>query len=234
MLKLLLAASLFAGCTSESPVARLADLPTPRVVGTNSNLAIEYDTSVDCFTLAPEVTATIDGQPVPVSDITRGGWNDVNAFNGKDCVGIGFSFANLFDTNEAVTSIELADGESTWKLDIQGLAPSSWSIQTPPNVIEGGDVTVAFEPALPGVGVNFISVTPNTNSMPPFVQAPIGNTARITAGFWDGQAQHGSQLEATVDVELGPLPAQRCSGPQSCSFTTDTPSPANHVTIAIP
>src|SRR5450631_1705757 len=115
MLKMLFLASFVAGCTtSGSTVARLADLPSPRVSGTNSSLSIEYDTSVDCFTLAPEVTATIDGQAVA---ITGGGWSNSNAFNGKDCMGIGGTFVNLFDTNEAVTSIVLADGQSTWNLD---------------------------------------------------------------------------------------------------------------------
>lgn len=229
MLKMLIFAAFVAGCTSGSSVARLADLPSPRVVGTNTSLGIEYDTSVGCFTLAPEVTATIDGQSVAIT----GGGSSGGAFDGKDCSGIGGTFANLFGTNEAVTSIVLADGESTWNLDIQGLAPSSWSIQTPTTVTEGGDVAVAYEPALPGVGVNLIDVSPDGGI--PFSQAPTGNTAHIPAGYWtqSDHAQPGSQLQGAIDVELGPLPVQ-CSGPQSCSFTTTTPNPANRTTIAIP
>jgi hypothetical protein len=229
MLKLLLAASLFAGCTSQSSVARLADLPNPHVVGTEQSLGIEYDTSVDCFTLAQGVTLTIDG--VLVGDITGGGWTDGSAFDGKDCMGNGLTFSNLFDAKEAVTSIVLADGESTWNLDIQGLAPNSWSIQTPATVSEGGDVTVGLLPALPGVGVDSITIAPDLDV--PLVQTATNNTAHITPGYWS-QEQSGSQLSGTIEVELGPLPAQRCSGPQSCSFTTNTPNPANRVTISIP
>ena len=229
MLKLLLAASLFAGCTSQSSVARLADLPSPHVVGTESSLGIEYDTSVDCFTLASGVTVTIDG--TSVGDITGGGWTTGGAFGGKDCMGNGLTFTSLFDANEAVTSIVLADGESTWNLDIQGLAPNSWSIQTPAGVSEGGDVTVGLVPALPGVGVDSITITPDGDI--PLVQAATNNSAHITAGYWS-QAQSGSQLSGSIEVELGPLPAQRCSGPESCSFTTNTPNPAKRVTISIP
>ena len=228
MLKLLLVAS-FAGCTSGSSVARLADLPSPHVVGTESSLGIEYDTSVDCFTIAPGVTVTING--ASVGDITGGGWTDGSAFDGKDCMGNGLTFNSLFNANEAVTSIVLADGESTWNLDIQGLAPNSWSIQTPASVSEGGDVTVGLEPALPGVGVDSITISPDRDI--PFVQTATNNTAHITAGYWS-QAQSGGQLSGSIEVELGPLPAQRCSGPQSCSFTTNTPNPANRVTISIP
>jgi hypothetical protein len=146
-------------------------------------------------------------------------------------MGIGGTFSNLFDTNEAVTSIVLADGQSTWNLDIQGLAPGSWSIHTPAIVTEGSDVTVAFEPALPGVGVTMLDISPDSDI--PFSQAATGNTAHITAGYWSAQ-QPGSQLSAAIDVELGPLPAQRCSGPQSCSFTVNTPYPSNRTTISIP
>lgn len=227
MLKMMLLASFVAGCTSGSSVARLADLPSPRVSGTNTSLGIDYDTSVGCFSLAPEVTATVDGQPIAISG---GGSNNSNAFNGPECMGIGGTFSNLFDTNEAVTAIVLADGQSTWNLDIQGLAPSSWSIHTPATVTEGGDVTVAFEPALPGVGVTTIDISPDSDI--PFSQTATGNTAHIAAGYWS--AQPGSQLQAAIDVELGPLPAQRCSGPQSCSFTVNTPYPANRTTISIP
>ena len=227
MLKMLVLASLFAGCTSGSSVARLADLPSPRVFGTNTSLGIDYDTSVGCFSLAPEVTATIDGKPIAISG---SGANNSNVFNGPECMGMGGTFSDLFDTNEAVTSIVLADGESTWNIDIQGLAPASWTIHTPATVTQGSDVTVAFEPALPGVGVTLVDISPDTDI--PLSQPATGNTAHITAGYWPEQP--GTQLPAAIDVELGPLPAQRCSGPQSCSFTVYTPSPANRTTISIP
>lgn len=228
MVKMLLVTSFVAGCTtSGSSIARLADLPSPRVTGTASSLGIEYDTSVDCFTLAPEVTATFDGQPVAISG---GGSTDASAFDPKGCIGIGGTFTNVFDTNESVTSIVLADGQSTWKLDVQGLAPGSWSIHTPATVTEGSDVTVGFEPALVGVGVQMIDISPDSDI--PFSQAATGNTTHIPAGYWSSE-QPGSQLRGAIDVELGPLPVQ-CSGPQSCSFTTTTPYPANRTTISIP
>lgn len=228
MLKMLLLTSFLTGCTtSGNSVARLADLPSPRVFGTTSSLGIDYDTSVGCFTLAPEVTATIDGHPVAISG---GGSTETNAFNGKDCIGIGGTFTNLFDTNESVTSIVLADGQSTWNLDVQGLAPGSWSIHTPATVTEGSDVTVGFEPALAGVGVEMIDISPDRDI--PFSHAATGNTTHIAAGYWSAE-QPGSQLQGAIDVELGPLPVQ-CSGPQSCSFTTLTPNPANRTTISIP
>jgi hypothetical protein len=231
MLKLFLLASLVAGCTPDSPEARLADLPSPKVLGTNTGFTIEYDTKVNCFTLAPEVTAHVDGHAI--TEITRGGW--YNTYEGNHCTGISFNFPTPLDTNE-VTAIALADGDSTWNLDITGLAPSSWSVQTPAGVAEGSDVTITYQPAIPGVGIDFIYIAPDGVGISPFASAPTGNTAHIDAGYWSeyDQAPHGSQLQATILVELGPLPAQRCSGPQSCGFITDTPDPANRVTIAIP
>ena len=228
MFRILILAAFVAGCTtSGSSGARLADLPSPRVSGTNSSLSLDYDTSVACFALAPEVTATVDGQPIAIS---RGGANNSNFFNGNGCMGIGGTFENLFATKEAVTSIVLADGQSTWNLDIQGLAPGSWSIHTPANVTEGSDVTVAFEPALLGVGVTMIDILPDADIA--LSQTAIGNTAHIPAGYWS--ANPGAQLQAAIDVELGPLPAQRCSGPDSCSFTVNTPNSANRTTISVP
>ena len=100
---------------------------------------------------------------------------------------------------------------------------------------------------LPGYALGGYSVGESPVQMHASLPEVVGEVYRATGNvvlieqylsgrYWseDDQAPHGSQLQGTILVELGPLPAQRCSGPQSCGFITDAPDPANRVTIAIP
>lgn len=232
MLKSLAALALAAGagCTPSSPEARLADLPAPKLIGSSQGVGIDYDTHVDCFQLASQVTGTVDHHPMVAN---RGGWRSTAEHD--VCDGVSFSFPTPLDAN-TVTSIELADGESTWHVEVQGLAPRSWTVATPATVTEGSDVTVHVAPAVPNVAINFVYLEPNAVGIVPFAAAPTGDTVHIDAGYWSSydEAASGSTMKATIAVELGPLPSLRCEGPERCDFVTNTPDPGHPVTIVIP
>ena len=223
MLKLVALAALFAGCTTGSSQAMLSDLPSPKVSGTNQSFGIDYDTSGGCYELAPQVTATVDGNAVALG---RGGQTNNNAFNGNGCIGMGFTFA--IDLHEPVTSFVLADGQSTWNIDVANLAPDNWTAVASPTVTEGSDVTVAFSPTLPGVAIADVTITPD--GLVQFTQAPTNNTVHIAAGYWSGETS-GSQLPGTIALDLT-VPAKRCTGPASCSFVATTQT--SRTTIAVP
>ena len=193
-------------------------------------MGIDYDTHVDCFQLASQVTGTVDNHPMVVN---RGGWRSTPTHD--VCDGISFNFSTPLEANP-VTAIELADGESTWHVEVEGLAPSSWTIATPPTVTEGSDVTVHFAPDVPSVAIKFIYLEPNAVGIVPFAAAPTGDTVHIDAGYWSSynEPAHGSTMQATIAVKLGPLPSLRCEGPERCDFVTNTPDPAHPVTIMIP
>jgi len=223
MLKLVAFASLFAACTPGSSQAMLADLPSPKISGTNQSFAIDYDTSGGCYELSPQVTATVDGNAVALG---RGGETQNNAFNGNDCIGMGFTFS--IDAHEPVTSFVLADGQSTWNIDVPNLAPDNWTVVSPPTVTEGSDVTVGFSPALPGVAIADVTITPD--GLVQLTQAPTNNTVHIASDYWSG-ATSGSQLPGTIALDLT-VPAKRCTGPGSCVFIATTQT--SRTTIDVP
>src|SRR6202012_5216826 len=90
-------------CTPSSPIAMLADLPAPHILGQQDGFAIEYDTSGDCFTLSADVHAVVDGR---AASLSTGGWQDYP--DGAECQSIGVGFGSAL-ANNAVTSIELTD-----------------------------------------------------------------------------------------------------------------------------
>ena len=224
MLRLVAFASLLAACTTTSSPAMLSDLPSPKISGTSQSFGIAYDTSGGCYELASAVTATVDGNTVALG---RGGETPSDGLDGKDCIGMGFTFS--IDAHEPVTSFVLADGKSTWNIDVANLAPDNWTVMAPATVTEGSDVTVAFSPALPDVAIADVTITPDGFAQ--FTQAPTNNTVHITAGYWSGLgATHGSQLPGTIALDLG-VPAKRCTGPASCSFLATTQASATTIDV---
>jgi hypothetical protein len=216
-------------CTPSSPIARLADLPDPQLLGQQDGFAINYDTSVDCFTLSSDVHGTVDGQPVTLS---TGGWQSYP--DGDECQTIGVGFPAL--ANETVTSIELTDGDTTWSFGVEMLAPSAWTISAPLDAVEGSDVTVNFAPTPPGVALSEIFIEPDGVGIEPFAAMPnAANTVHIDAGYWsaEDEATPGETMPATVLVQLAPLTVDGCPV-ASCSFETETPNPAPPITIVIP
>ncbi|HEY1552487.1 MAG TPA: hypothetical protein VGG28_31885 [Kofleriaceae bacterium] len=218
-------------CTPSSPIARLADLPDPQFAGTQDGFNLRYDTSVDCFTLSSDVHGTVDGQPLAFS---AGGWRDAGE-DGNICDGISVVFPSAL-ANTTATSIELADGETTWSFGVEMLAPSAWTITPPLDAVEGSDVTVSFAPNPPGVVLSEIFIEPDGVGIEPFVAIPnSADTVHIDAGYWSAQDQAtpGETLPATVLVQLAPLTVDGCPV-ASCSFETETPDPAPPITIVIP
>jgi hypothetical protein len=225
MLKLVAFAPLLAACTTGSSPAMLSDLPSAKVSATNQSFGIDYDTSGGCYELAAQVTATVDGNAVALG---RGGETTSNAFDGTNCIGMGFTFS--IDAHEPVTSFVLADGQSTWNIEVANLAPDNWTAAAPATVTEGSDVAVGFSPALPDVAIADVTITPD--GYVPFTQAATNNHVTITSGYWSGAgATHGSQLPGTIALDLG-VPAKRCTGPASCSVVAATQT--TRTTIVVP
>ncbi len=218
-------------CAPDSPIARLADLPNPSIAGMETGFGIEYDTSVDCFQLSSDVHGTVDGQPLSFTD---GGWRNAGE-DGNVCDGIGINFPTTL-ANNAVTSIEMTDGETTWRFGVEGLAPSAWTVTAPVDAIEGSDVTVGFSPTPPGVELSLIYIAPDGIGISPFAGQPNGsNTVHIDAGYWsdEDEGAPGETMPATLLIQLSPLTVDGCPI-ASCSFETDTPDPAVPITVVIP
>lgn len=223
------------GCSS--PAARLADLPAPHVSGTSDvsrlGIAIDYDRSVGCFSLSTDVHATVDGHPMVVT--SRGGSRDT--VDGTICDPIWLDYQDTLP-NETTTRIELADGETTWTFEVDGLAPGQWSLAliapSTTTVTEGQDFTVQYAPATTGVAIGGVYIdrrgftTVTTTADTQTVHIPEGNWSLTDASL------HGTTQTGALTATLGPLVTRGCDGGVTCTFQTGMPDPGLPIAIAIP
>lgn len=215
-----------AACAPQSPIARLADFPEPRIAGTEVGFNLDYDVNVDCFELSSDVHGVVDGRPLTVS--ARGGSRDIV---GPDaCDGISFRFPPLAD--RAVTSIELFDDDTTWSFEVTRLAPARWTMTAPDVVREGQDVVVTVTPA--DAEVEFVYIAPDQVGLSPFVAKPDeANTVHIDADYWSitDASLRGTSLAGTIAVSIVVV-VTGCEELVNCSFRTHPPE--TPVTIVIP
>jgi hypothetical protein len=227
-MRTLFVVSTLAACEPSSPIARLADLPSPRIAGTQNGFNLHYDEGVDCFELSADVTALVDGKPVTV---TRGGARSTP--HGDVCDGMSFGPSGPLD-DRPLTSIELSDPETTCTFDVEGLAPQRWTITAPATVTEGGDVTASYAPVVAGVALEFVYIDRAAIGM---ITAKTADsmTVHIPEGHWSqpNPALHGTMKAGTLGVKLAPLPVRGCDV-TACNFSIDAPQPHLPITIVIP
>jgi hypothetical protein len=219
-----------AACTPQSSIARLADLPSPQLLGGRNGVNLDYDHHAGCFELSSAVHGTIDG--APITDIHRGGLR--STWEGDECDPIQFLFPRPL-ANLPTTALELVDGETTWSIGIDGLAPRRWTVTAPATVTEGGDVTVSFAPATPGVELAFVFID-NAS-----INHVVGRTAdSLTVHIDVGRYSlshpelHGTTMQSTLEVELTSLPTRGCEAVTRCEFFAETPDPELPVSVVIP
>jgi hypothetical protein len=222
------------GCT---PVSRLADLPAPHVSGTSDmsrfGIAIGYDRSVGCFSLSPDVHATVDGHPMVVT--SRGGSRDT--VDGTTCDPIWLDYQDALP-NETTTRIELADGETTWSFEVDGLAPEQWSLAlvapSSTTVTEGQDFTVRYAPATTGVAIQGVYI--DRMGVTAVTTTADTQTVHIREGNWSltDASLHGTTKTGALTATLGPLVTRGCDGGVICDFETNLPDPGLPIAIAIP
>jgi len=209
---------------------RLADLRNATIAGTDSGFGFGYS-SVNCYELSSDVHGTVDGAPL---SFDVGGLQA--APDATFCADILVNFPGSL-ANHAVTSVELSDGDTTWRFGVERLAPSQWTVTSPLDAVEGSDFTVGFAPTPPSVALERVFITPSEIYISPFDGTPAAgtNTVHIDAGYWSGEDEPGSggPVHGTVAIQVGPLAVDGCPV-SSCEFSAQTPAPAQPVTIVVP
>src|ERR1051325_11326798 len=128
----------FSACAPSSPIATLADLRNARIEGTDGGFGIVVGIAGTCFELSSEVHGTVDGAPLT---IYRGGLQETP--DADVCAGMNIALPSGL-ANNAVTTLELSDDDTTWSFGVERLAPSQWTVTAPSQAVEGSDVTVSF------------------------------------------------------------------------------------------
>ena len=215
-------------CTS-TPNVKLADLKNVQIAGTETGFGLNLESSAGCPQLSSDVHGTVDGAPLTIYD---GG--EQNAPDADYCAGINIEFPAAL-ANNAVTSIELTDGDTTWHFGVEKLAPPQWTVSAPLDAVEGSDVTVGWAPTVTGVELDWVFIQPSKIYISPFEgqPAPGSNTVHIDAGYWSDEDEPGSgqPVPGTLSIQVGPLAVDGCPV-GSCTFATTTNT--QPITIVVP